>query len=57
MYADDIVLLSETEEGLKKSLNQLSTYSDSWYLKVNQKKMKTMIFQKRVTKQLKSQFL
>ena len=44
--------MSETEEGLKKSLNQLSTYSDSWYLKVNQKKTKTMIFQKRVTKQL-----
>ena len=53
MYADDIVLLSETEEGLRKSLNQLLVYSDNWCLKVNHKKTKTMIFQKRTRKQLK----
>ena len=56
MYADDIVLLSETEEGLKKSLNQLSGYCDNWCLKVNQKKTKTMIFQNKVTKHLKIVF-
>ena len=49
MYADDIVLLSETKEGLQKSLDQLSVYSENWYLKINQKKTKTMIFQKHAT--------
>ena len=50
MYADDLLILSETEQGLKDSLNRLSIYNEKWLLKVNYNKTKTMIFQSRVTK-------
>ena len=52
MYADDLVLLSETEQGLKDSLSKLLIYNEKWHLNINYKKSKTMIFQTRATKTL-----
>ena len=44
MWADDIVLLSETKEGLQNCLNNLHNYCQIWKLEVNLKKTKIMIF-------------
>ena len=33
MYADDIVLLSESKEGLQNCLSSLQTYCDLWHLR------------------------
>ena len=46
LWADDIILLSETEEGLNKLLSELNTYSGNNHLKVNTDKTKCMIFNK-----------
>uniref|UniRef100_A0A671UAW8 ribonuclease H n=1 Tax=Sparus aurata TaxID=8175 RepID=A0A671UAW8_SPAAU len=46
LYADDLVLLSPTKEGLQQHLNLLHTFCQSWALTVNPKKTKIMIFQK-----------
>ena len=46
MYADDVILLSETKEGLVKSLENLYTYNEKWCLNINIKKTKIMTFQK-----------
>ena len=46
MYADDILILSETEEGLKRSLSKLEDYSQKWKLNVNVKKTKILVFNK-----------
>ncbi len=46
MYADDVVILSESKEGLKECLKHLSLYVNQWCLTVNQKKTKTLTFQK-----------
>jgi hypothetical protein len=44
LYADDLVLLAETREGLQKTLDTLDTYCSDWGLKVNQDKTKVIIF-------------
>jgi hypothetical protein len=44
MYADDIVILSETREGLQECLNRLSSYCDTWSLEVNVAKSKVVTF-------------
>ena len=44
IYADDLLLLSESEKGLQSCLNSLQSYCDSWKLKVNIDKTKVMIF-------------
>ena len=46
LWADDIILLSESEEGLNILLNDLNTYSEINQLKVNTDKTKCMIFNK-----------
>ena len=46
MYADDIVLLSESREGLIKSLKNISTYNKKWCLNINKNKTKIMTFQR-----------
>ena len=38
MRADDIILLSETKEGLQNCLNNLNIYCQQWKLVVNLKK-------------------
>ena len=42
MFADDLLVLSESKEGLQESLNKLLTYCNKWQLSVNYKKTKTM---------------
>ena len=46
LYADDIVLLSETAEDLQHSLNMLHTYCDAWKLSLNTSKSKVVVFRK-----------
>ena len=38
LFADDAVLISETPEGLQRSLDSLHTYCNKWNLKVNTEK-------------------
>ena len=46
LYADDIVIFSETSDGLQNGLNILSDYCEKWKLVVNTDKTKLMIFRK-----------
>ena len=46
MYADDLLLLSESWEGLCHSLDKLGYYSAKWRLGISSKKTKTMDFGK-----------
>ena len=46
MYADDMIIMSTTQEGLQKRLHELNEYCEKWKLNVNQKKTKCMIFSK-----------
>ena len=45
-YADDLIILSLSKLGLQNCLNKLSSYCNSWMLKINPKKTKIMVFQK-----------
>lgn len=46
LYADDVVLISETASGLQNCLSKLSTFCDEWGLEVNIKKTKSLVFNK-----------
>ena len=46
MYADDLLIISETEAGLDNSLQRLEKYAKRWKLKISQKKTKIMVFNK-----------
>ena len=46
LYADDVVLMSESATGLQRCLNNLSTYCKKWNLTVNIDKSKIIIFNK-----------
>ena len=46
MYADDIVLLSDSADGLQKLLNSLLQFCQRRNLKVNVAKTKVIIFNK-----------
>lgn len=46
MYADDIVLLSNSKEGLQTRLDKLHCYCTDWCLDVNLSKTKILIFNK-----------
>ena len=46
LYADDIVIFSNTAEELQSSLDLLSDYCKRWKLKVNVSKTKVMVFRK-----------
>ena len=46
MWADDIILMSETREGLQQCINNLQDYCQEWKLEINLKKTKTIIFNK-----------
>jgi hypothetical protein len=50
LFADDLLILSETKEGLQNSLNNLSNYCDNWQLAINVNKTKSMIFKQNYTK-------
>ena len=44
MYADDLILLSETEKGLQNQIIQLNLFCKNWNLSINTKKTKVMTF-------------
>lgn len=46
LYADDIVLVSESPVGLQYMINMLEKYCNVWSLKVNLEKSKIMVFRK-----------
>ena len=45
-YADDLIILSRSKVGLQSCFNELSSYCNSWMLRINPKKTKIMIFQR-----------
>lgn len=47
LYADDLVLISESSSGLQNLLNSLHTFTNKWFLEVNPIKTKTMIFSRK----------
>ena len=47
MYADGVILISETALGLQNCLIQLSKYCERWNLEINTSKSKAMIFNNR----------
>lgn len=46
LYADDVILLSDSKEQLQRSLDVLYNYSNKWKLKINTTKSKVMVFKK-----------
>ena len=44
LYADDLVILSESKTGLQKCIDQVSNFANIKHLTINSKKSKTMIF-------------
>lgn len=46
MYADDIVLLSDSPDGLQLKLDALKRYCNTWCLEVNISKTKVLVFNK-----------
>jgi hypothetical protein len=45
-FADDVVLLSKTAQGMQTCLNRLQEYCKNWCLELNTEKTKTIIFNK-----------
>ena len=56
LYADDLIILSRSKIGLQNCLNALSSYCETRMLKINPKKTKIMIFQKRPRKSVDTNF-
>ena len=50
LYADDLILLSQSELGLQKSPDDLHSWSKKWLMETNLKETQIMIFEKRKTK-------
>ena len=46
MFADDIVIFSESVNGLQNALNKLQSYCNDWQLSINVNKTKIIIFNK-----------
>ena len=46
MYADDLVIMSTTKEGLQKMLDKLHDYSKKWHLDINHTKSKCVTLSK-----------
>jgi len=44
LYADDLILLSESRQGLQNSLDSLNEYTTQWFLEVNPTKTKCLVF-------------
>ena len=55
-YADDLVLISHSAEGLQKALSVLAEYCNKWLLSVNSKKTKVLIFQKKCRKSILNKY-
>ena len=50
LYADDLVLISNSTKGFQNALTILSQFCEDWLLNVNAKKTKILIFQKKYRK-------
>ena len=50
LYADDLVLISNSTKGLQNALTILSQFCEDWLLNVNAKKTNILIFQKKCRK-------
>ena len=46
LFADDLVIVSETRSGLQKCLDKLHDYTQTWALDINIGKIKAIIFQR-----------
>ena len=62
VWADDVVLLSESNKGIQEMISKLAKYSSTNYLEINVEKTKGMIFNKsgrfnRMTYKLNNQFI
>ena len=44
LYADDLILLSESEDDLKLQIASLGNYATKWKMEINPGKSKVMIF-------------
>ena len=44
LYADDLILMSNSMEGLNKCLEKLRYYCDTWQMEVNLKKSQVIVF-------------
>ena len=44
MYADDLIIISDSKEGLQKQMDKLNSFCTKWKLDVNIKKTKIMVF-------------
>ena len=51
LFADDLVLLSPTKDGLQQYLDVLHRFCQTWALTVHLSKTKIMVFQKRSSRQ------
>ena len=56
LYADDIVLLSESPYGIQQQLNILKDWLKTWHMKANVDKTKVVQFRPRTTKQSIAKF-
>lgn len=55
LYADDLVLISKSREGLQNCINTVTSFCNTWKMTVNNKKSKVMIFSKKCTQKSKQQ--
>ena len=46
LYADDLILISDSEKGLQNSLDKLDIFTRTWFLEVNLRKTKCLTFAK-----------
>ena len=53
LYADDLVLLSKSREGLQNCIDIVSSFCKSWHLTVNHKKSKVLIFSRKTSKTIR----
>ncbi len=47
LYADDLVLMSTSKEGLQRCMDATQKYTEDWHLSINLEKTKTLIFNKK----------
>ena len=57
IYADDLVIMSTSAEGLQQCLNKLATYCNKWKLQANLKKTKVILFNRQGSLIKKHNFL
>lgn len=57
MYADDLVLLSESRDGLQTCLQKLAGYCNEWGLQINTNKTKVIVFNSKQRKPLEQFWL